>query len=128
MQDGDAFESRAEPAAALPTDPKCQRNFGDEHNCGFAARERVLNGAEIDFRFSAAGYTTQQQDAEFAQFETRANPLQRILLLQIEFVGRRTIASVKRVFRRIDVFFPAFEHASFQKTVDNSSRDLREFE
>src|ERR1700690_4139944 len=43
-------EARADEAA----DPESERDFRDEHDCGFASGKRRFDGPEIDLRFAAA--------------------------------------------------------------------------
>src|SRR5262249_44450281 len=111
VKDGDAFKLRTEPGAALPANPKREGDFGDQDNGSPAARQRVLHGAQIDLGRAAAGATVQKLDAEFAQFETRANGGESAVLFGIEGVGRRYVARIEGILGGIERLLPALEVA-----------------
>ena len=96
VQHRDAFESRAKPRAALPADPQCQRNFRHQHDRGLAARQRLLHAAHVHFGLPAAGDAVQQQHAELAQLESRANRTERALLLRVQLV-RGQLRNLRRM-------------------------------
>src|ERR1043166_7829425 len=83
VQDGYAFEARSKPGTALAANPKRECDFGHQDDGGFAARERFLHSAKIDFGFAAAGDAGEKLSAKFAEFETRANSGESALLLGV---------------------------------------------
>src|SRR4029077_7197836 len=58
------------------------------------------------------------------QFKTRANPLQRALLLRIQFMRGRQVPRVKRILRRINRLLPTFQETVAQHPFYKSSRHL----
>jgi hypothetical protein len=128
VQNGDSFKSRAKPAVALAADPKRECNFGDEDNGGFAARKSILHGAKVNFGFAAASDATEQEDAKFAQFESRTNALQGVFLFEVKVVRGRRVANIERIFGGINIFFPAFEKTFAEHAVNEGARDLCKFQ
>ena len=87
VQNGDAFEARAKPGAALTANPQSQSDFRDQDDGGLSARQRFLHGAQVDFGFAAAGDAVEEQCAEFAELEPGADSAAGGFLLGVEFVG-----------------------------------------
>ena len=128
VQNGDAFEARAEPGAALATDPQRESNFRNENDGGFAAREGFLHGAHVDFGFAAAGDAIEEQCAEFAEFEAGFDRVEGGFLAGVEFVGGGFVAGVERIVGGIDALFPGFEEVGAKHAVDDCAGDGGEFQ
>src|SRR5947208_3599603 len=105
MENGDTFEARAKPRAALAANPQSQRNFRYQNDRGFAASECFLHCAQVDFSFSAAGNAVKKLDAEFTQFESGANRSKCAVLFGVQCMSRRRVPGVKRIFCGVDRFF-----------------------
>ena len=128
MQYRHALESCAKPRPALPPDPQRQRDLRHQNDRRLPARQRVLHRAQIHFRFSTARHAVQQLHAEFAKLESRANCFQYALLLRVQFMRRRNIPRIKRVFRWIDWLLPAFKESVSQHPVDQCASDARQLQ
>ena len=121
MQYRDAFKARAKPRAALAAYPERQRDFGNENDRGFTARQGILHGAHVNFRFAAARHPMEQQHTEFAKLESRANQFQGALLLGIQFMGGGNVSDVEWILRRIDALIPAFEQGVAQHSLNHAT-------
>ena len=128
VKNGDAFEARAEPGAALTTNPQSERNFRDENDGGFSARERFLHGAHVDLGLAAAGDAVEEECAEFAEFEAGFDGVEGGFLAGVEFVGGGFVAGVEGIVGGIDAFFPGFEEAVAEHAFDDGAGDVGEFE
>ena len=71
----------AKARAHQPADPKRQRDFGNQHDRGFAARKGRLDRAQINFCLAAAGYAVQQRRSEFSSHQPAPDFSERQLLL-----------------------------------------------
>src|SRR5258708_7768117 len=123
-----ALKLRPKPRAALPPDPQRQRNLGDQHDRRLPPRQRLLYRAQIHFRFPAAGYAVQQQHAELAELEPRANRLHGALLFFVQFMRGWLVPCVERILRRINRLFPAFQQTLAQHAFDHRPRNLRQLQ
>jgi hypothetical protein len=123
MEDGDAFEACAEPGATEAADPEGESDFRDKDDGGFSAGESFLDGAEIDFGFSAAGDAEEEADAEFGGVETGADGGDGGGLAWIEVVRGRSEAGVEGVFAGVDGFVPGFEEILLEEAVDDGAGD-----
>ncbi len=128
VKDGDTFEARAEPGAALTTDPQSERDFGDENDSGFSSRERFLYGAHVDLGFAAAGYSVEEEHAEFAKLESSFDGVEGGFLARVEFMSGGFIAGVERVVGGIDALFPGFEEVGAEHAVNDGAGYVGEFE
>ena len=128
VQNSDSFEARAEPGTALATHPQSERNFRDENDRGFSARERFLDGAHVDLGLAATGDAVEEEDAEFAKLEASFDGVEGGFLISVEFVGGGFVAGVERVVGGIDAFFPGFEEARAEHAVDDGAGDVGQLE
>src|SRR2546425_11537525 len=80
VEHGYAFIPRAEPRAAEPPDPECQRNFRHKHDCCLFARERFLDAAQVHFRFAAAGHAEERSEEHTSELQSLAYLVCRLLL------------------------------------------------
>ena len=91
-------DARAESRADQPADPQRQRNFRNQNNGRLAARERRFDGAQINFRFAAAGDAVKKRRGEFAGDEPAPDFRERAFLVGVQNIRRRSEIRVPGVF------------------------------
>src|ERR1700674_5017937 len=128
MQHCYALEPRAEPRSALPPHPERQRDLRYENDRGLPPRQCLLHRPQIHFGLAAARHAMQQLHAEFTQLKPCSNSFQRAFLLRIQFMRRRRVPRVKRIFRRIDRLLPPLQQPVTQHAFDHRPRHLRQLQ
>ena len=120
-------DARAESRPEQSSAPKRQRDLRNQNQRGLVPRERRFDGAEIHFRFPAAGDAVEKSRGKNARIDPAANDSQFPFLIRIQNIGRRRVIGIEQIFFDGERLFPAFQFFLPDHPFDERPRNLGEF-